>query len=248
MGIWGSSSFFITGQGQINKIISVSEWLWGMVGSKTFTLNLGPHRARQDFFAWKTASKEKVLCTAGTMLPSWNYSFLSICSMMSHHWWPPPRQSTTGWFFCWRKHFDLSKFESLFTLLDTSKCQCKSQCQATGWQSENLKVSLTDGSRIELMELHLKSEIPNLRFRKSGIFLKIWNFFENFKFFLKFLNFSKNLKLFQKSEIELMELHLKSEIFWDSQNLKFFEKSKPVPKIKKIQKIWKFSDNLKLFR
>ena len=83
MGIWGSSSFFITGQGQINKIISVSEWLWGMVGSKTFTLNLGPHRARQDFFAWKTASKEKVLCTAGTMLPSWNYSFLSTFAL----WW-----------------------------------------------------------------------------------------------------------------------------------------------------------------
>ena len=62
MGIWGSSSFFITGQGQINKIISVSEWLWGMVGSKTFTLNLEPHRARQD---------------------CWNYSFLSTFAL----WW-----------------------------------------------------------------------------------------------------------------------------------------------------------------
>ena len=52
-GVWGSSSFFITGQGQIKQIISVSEWLWGVVESKTFTLNLGPHRARHDFFAWK---------------------------------------------------------------------------------------------------------------------------------------------------------------------------------------------------
>ena len=166
---------------------------------------------------------------------------LHICSMMSHHWWPPPRQSTTGWFFCWRKHFDLSKFvkspfwqykrafspsltqananlnfnfhcistpnhpgncfdpppqqKSKQMPIWTSLNKCPKASNGlqtlregpetlTGWQRKNLKLLLTDGSRIEL---DLKSEI----FWDFTMLPKIW-------YFLDF--FSPNLKFFRQSE------------------------------------------------